>query len=378
MSVIIKSDKIATASLGNINGIKGAKDWSIFLDFENEVYSTKSNDVIKKDYLLSDVVEASRQNLNGAPISINKSGIERAITSTTEVRTALLKNGRFGLLSEDENDNFFLNSSAPATQTVTLPAAASRIAVSCEGAGSLTVNGDISEKGTIVTKDKPYLFTRTSTSAACNLNITVNGSLTHAQVEVAVGEHTASSKIKTGGAIVKRPREYVKVKQSLFDSIIANKNGFTILAQTLAYNPTINSANSYASQLVLEGGTAFKLMKQCGLSNQQYMGYLKNFIDSTATNNSAVFKGTFSAENRFHAHTFALAFGEGKALGAYSGMSEAQLVVSDPLNITNIMFGTGYASPIGQNGLRGIITKLVVYDRVLSQEEITELSKSWG
>lgn len=378
MTVIIKSDKKATVSMGNVNGINGPQDWSMFFDFENEIYATKQAGLLKQDYKLTDVVEATRQNLNGAPISISKDGAEKFVTSTTEIRTALLKNGRFGLLAEDENDNFFLNSSAPISQTVTLPAAASRIAVSCEGAGSLTVNGDILEKGTIVTKDKPYLFTRTSTSTACNLDLTVSGSLTHAQIEVAVGEHTASSKIKTGRAVVKRPREYVKVKQSLFDSIIANKNGFTILAQTLAYNPTLNPANSFASQLVLEGGTAFKLMKQCGLSNSQYMGYLKNFVDSTATNNSAVFKDNFDPNKRFHAHTFAFAFGAGKALGAYGGMSEAQLVVSDPLNITNIMFGTGYPSPIGQNGLRGIITKLVVYDRVLSQEEITELSKSWS
>mgnify|MGYP003587978637 CR=1 FL=1 len=132
MTLILKSDKKATASLGHINGIKGSQDWAMFFDFENEIYATKKSGLLKQDYKLTDVVEASRANLNGAPISISKDVVEKVITSTTEIRTALLKNGRFGLLAEDINQNFFINSNAPANQSITLPTSSVKIVASCE------------------------------------------------------------------------------------------------------------------------------------------------------------------------------------------------------------------------------------------------------
>ena len=139
MTLILKSDKKATSSLGNINGINGVQDWSMFLDFENEIYATKSGGVTTTNYALTDVVEASRANLTGAPISISKSAVESQISSTTAIRTALLKNGRFGLLTEDLNTNYFLNSATPGNQTATLPASLLKIIASCEGTGSLTI-----------------------------------------------------------------------------------------------------------------------------------------------------------------------------------------------------------------------------------------------
>ena len=41
MATVFKSDKVATASMGNINGIKGPQDFALFLDFENGIYESK-------------------------------------------------------------------------------------------------------------------------------------------------------------------------------------------------------------------------------------------------------------------------------------------------------------------------------------------------
>ena len=379
MTVIIKSDKKATASLGNVNGIKGPQDWSMFFDFENEIYSTKTGGVLKQNYALSDVVEASRQNLNGAPISINKSGIERAITSTTEVRTALLKNGRFGLLAEDVNENFFLNSSAPVSQTVVLPVASTKIIVSCEGEGSITVSGDIVGAGAVVTKDTPRVFDRISASAACNLNLVVSGSLTHAQVELATGSQTGTSKIKTGSASVIRPRELVKVKQSLLNSIIQNKSAITVLVQTIDYNPVVNPTVNSTVRFGLESGQSLKLMRGAGiLANLNLNDYVLQYIDATSTSSAQVQAGVFSASNRFSVFNQATALNAGSVLSAFNGAQGNPLSIVNPFPVADIVFGFGYSSPIARNGLRGIVTKLVVYDRVLTQAEITELTRSWN
>ena len=160
MTLVLKSDKKATVSLGNINGIKGPQDWAIFFDFENEHYATKQAGVLKQDYKLADVVEATRLSVAGSPITISKNGIEKAVTSTTEIRTALLKNGRFGLLVEDVSQNFFINSNTPASQSITLPTSSVKIVASCEGSGSLTITGDIVDAPFTVTADTPKVMER--------------------------------------------------------------------------------------------------------------------------------------------------------------------------------------------------------------------------
>lgn len=378
MTVIIKSDKKATVSMGNVNGINGPQDWSMFFDFENELYATKQAGLLKQDYKLADVVEASRQNLSGNPISIAKDGVEKAVTSTTEIRTALLKNGRFGLLAEDVNENFFLNSSAPATQTIVMPASSVKIIASCEGTGSLTITGDIAGAPVTVTANSPKTLERLSTTAACNLNIAVSGSLNHAQIELATGTQTATSKIKTGSVSNIRPREYVKVKQSLFNSIIQNKGAFTVLIQTIDYNPSVNNTGSNSNCLGLEAGTNLKLLKIAGTSNQlAYYGQTFQYINSTPSNNTLVTSGQFSSLNRFKSYNNAIAINNGGIRAAFNGVAESALVIENPFNVTDITFGYGYSSPIGRNGLRGIVTKLVVYDRVLTQSEITDITKSW-
>ena len=379
MTLILKSDKKATASLGNINGIKGSQDWAMFFDFENEHYATKQAGVLKQDYKLADVVEATRANLIGAPISISKDGVEKAVTSTTEIRTALLKNGRFGLLAEDLNTNFFLNSSTPATQTIVMPASGVRIVASCEGSGTLTITGDFHGSPITVTPESPKVMERLSNTTACKLNITVSGTLTHAQIELATGMQTATSKVKTGATLATRERELVKVKKSLFDSIITNKSALTVLIQTMDYNPVVNQAGFALCQcLTLISGSNLKIMKAGGIhSNLQLNSLSYQYVGLTPSNSLQTLNGTWTSQGRFIARNQACALDGGILRSAFNGVAENTLEINNPFSVDEIGFGYGYNSPIGVNGLRGIVTKLVVYDRVLTQDEITNLTKSW-
>jgi len=379
MTLILKSDKTATVSMGNVNGIRGPQDWAMFFDFENELYATKKAGLLKQDYLLADVVEATRPNLNGAPISISKGGTEKTVASTTEIRTALLKNGRFGLLAEDINQNFFLNSSAPATQTVLMLAAATKIVASCEGTGSLTITGDIVGSPITVTSDTPSIMTRLSSSTACNLNITVNGSLNHAQIELATGAQTATSKVTTTATSASRERELVKVKSSLFNSIITNNSALTVLIQTMDYNPVVNQAGaSFCQYLSLVSGSNLKIMRESGIdSNLKLTSRSYQYVGSTPSNPSQTLNGTWTSQGRFVARNQACTLDGNTLRSAFNGVAENTLAINNPFSVDEIGFGYGYSSPIGVNGLRGIVTKLVVYDRVLSQAEITELTNSW-
>ena len=379
MTLVLKSDKKATASLGNINGIKGPQDWAMFFDFENEIYATKKSGLLKQDYKLADVVEATRLSLAGSPITISKNGIEKAVTSTTEIRTALLKNGRFGLLVEDINQNFFINSNAPANQSITLPTSSVKIVASCEGSGSLTITGDIVNAPFTVTADTPKVMVRLSDTAPCNLNITVNGNLNHAQIELATGMQTATSKIKTGATSATRDREFVKVKKSLFDSIITNKSALTVLIQTIDYNPVVNHAGmSFCQRLTLISGSDLKITRVGGIHpNLQLNSFSSRYIGSTVSSTSQILAGKWTSQGRFVARNQACTLDGNTLRSAFNAVAENTLGINNPFTVDEIGFGYGYNSPIGVNGLRGIVTKLVVYDRVLTQDEITNLTKSW-
>ena len=375
MSVVIKSDKKATASLGNINGLRGSQDWRMFFDFENEIYQTKQNDTINSNYVLTDVVEAVRSNLIGLPITISKSGVESKVDTTTAVRTALLKSGRFGLLAEELATNYFLNSATPVTQTITLFASAVDIIVSCEGSGSVTVTGDITESGTVITSTTPRIFTRTSSSTACNITVTVSGSLSHVQVELhAGGATTATSKITTTTEPTIRNREFVKVKQSLFDSLITNKNGFTVLAQTIDYNTVVNQKNQVSARLGIEASVN-KMLAMSGI-NPAYnlMAYTHFFSGTSVTTSSNGIGSRADLKNLNRIQNNALSFGSGTVRHVSGSIIVPDLAINDPVTATNINF---FSYDGGYVGLKGIVTKLVVFDRVLSTAELVDITKSW-
>lgn len=375
MALVLKSNQVATASLGNVNGIKGSQDWVIFLDFENEIYQTKSAGTISQNYSISDVVSVSRSNLAGNPITISRNGIEKNITSLTEIRTALLRNKHFGLLVEDLNENFFRNSDSPVTQVVSLPASTQPIVVSCIGSGQVVVSGDVIGTGQMVVENTPKIFKRNNTSSPLDLSVTVTGTLSHVQVELATGAHTASSKVTTGATSATRAREIAKLKQNLVDSLITDKSKYTVVVQTVDYNRAMNNPGyDVCSRLSLENSnTKMMVFAGNGLVGNYY-GQSRSYIDNALDKNPSAIQLTPLGTPI--AFTQAVSFNGTDFLGATNG------VVHNPINATSrsldqIMLGPGYGSPIGVNGLRGIVTKLVVYNRVLSAADLVEISKSW-
>ncbi|OAL80364.1 hypothetical protein [Acinetobacter terrae] len=374
MATVFKSDKVATVSMGNINGIKGPQDFALFLDFENGIYQSKSLGATNGNYTLTDVVEVTRSNLSGEPITVSKLGIEKKIASTTELRTMLLANGRFGVLQEDIRQNFFLNSSAPVTQTISVPAGLGKIIVSCVGTGSIVVTGDVAETNSTVTENTPKAFTKNATGVATNLTLTLSGSLSHVQVEVTSGATTASSKITTTGAAAFRNREFVKVKQSLFDSLIQNKSGFTVLSQTIDTNTAINSVNHASNRLGIDTTTG-KVIAMSGVNAALNMlSYTVGFVGSTPTTGTNS-NGAIAGSQLFKPYNNAMAINNGFIKSAHNGLLKPTIDVANPLTASGITLGHGYDG--GYAGLNGIVTKLVVYDRILSDVEIVEITNSW-
>ncbi len=133
------------------------------------------------------------------------------------------RNGQRQLLLEGPAANLFLNSFAPATQTVSVTNG-SQYTVSCRGSGSLGLSGAAS--GT-VTQATSVTFTASSTS----LTLTVSGSLSRAQLETGA---VASSFVQTTAATASRSPDSCRLSAASEALVQRSAATLTLKAQGLS------------------------------------------------------------------------------------------------------------------------------------------------
>ncbi|HTO32225.1 MAG TPA: hypothetical protein VL202_13750 [Pararhizobium sp.] len=136
------------------------------------------------------------------------------------------RNGQRQLLLEGSATNLFLNSFAPATQTVTV-ANGSQYTVSCRGGGSLTLSG--AATGT-VTQASSQTFTASTTSLA----LTASGTLSRAQVETGA---VASSVVQTAGAAAARSADSCRL--SAVGEALVQRSAATLVVKTQALSGSL-------------------------------------------------------------------------------------------------------------------------------------------
>ena len=378
MSLVMRSNNIATNSLGNINGIKGSQDWLVFADFENNQYAKKTNNTRENISLSETVTCTSAHNLVNKPITIDKLGNQTVITQANQVRTWLEK-GKFGLLVDSSRDNHFAESSAPITRNITISATAP-IVVWCTGIGSVTVSGDKIETK-VVTENNPQVFAPTVSTGTIDITCTVIGSLSHVQVERAAGFTLKTSEIKAGaigqsGTATRAP-DVVKLNSSLLSEIIAKATtGITIVMQTVPVGLMPEArATSPEQRLTLidsSGNKSFigvnrlpskisPRLLNYNSANVSVLSKSGNQIDYL-TSNPAMTQAVCLIPNF-----------EKVYLNGVGGVSD---VTSSAISLTEIGLLNGTNNPVQQAG-NAIITKLAIYGRPLTDSELQEISTSW-
>lgn len=375
MSLALKSNNLATKSLGNVNGIMGEQDWSLFLDFENGQYLKKLNN-IKSELQEAEVLTcSSNKSLASRPMTMDRLGNKSVITATNQLRWWQAQE-RYGLLIEDSQTNFFLNSSAPATQTISNIPAGSLMIASCIGPGSLIVSGD-GITTTTVTEKTPFAIP--PISSVRSINVQVVGSLTHAQLIRAAGIATLHTPIHTSSANRVSGADIVEIKQSLIAELIDKSKPVTIVYQTLPVANVNDPRSSYnESRIVVETPnliTAFGLTKytNVSLANRLISTYK---ADSTYQSSSSGPAQTIS-DLGGTITTQALQVSSGAAVSSMNGGPLHKPSDAIGLNqVEKIKLAAGVTSPVHQGG-NCIFTKLAIYNRLLSDAEILQLSKSW-
>lgn len=374
MTLLIKSDVTSTRNLGAANGLKGPQDWTLYLDFESAEFLERVNGAIQP--VPETTIMSNSRSTVGSPKTMDRNGVMTNAPQNT-VRYWKTKTGRYGILSEDARTNYFLNSATPATQNISLPASVSAIVVSCIGTGSVTVTGtNLNETDNTVTANNPKAFTLKS-QVAHDITVTVSGTLSHVQVELAGGFTSASSPITTTTASVSRGRDNVSLNNNILARNLGVNNAITVVAQIIPYDLlTMDSAKGEA-QISLHSTTTSEILisslRRPTNDTQQAQG--------TYTLNGVVTTDRVSTDippKQKWGNVTALRLSSLQFTTATNGALTNQIAASGSY-VPNVLYiGQGHASPIARPGTHGIVTKLVIFNRALSDAEIKEVTKSWN
>lgn len=377
MSLVLKSNKVATASLGNINGIRGTQDWFLFADFENQEYVKKvSGNRVKLDLL--DVLNCtSAHDLATQPITVDSYGNESIITVPNQIRT-MREDGRFGVLVEASRSNNFRNSKAPATQVITL-AGSSPIIVSCTGPGSVVVSG-ASIETKVVTEKAPQVFISSVTSGNIDITCTISGTLSHVQVERVGGFTNQSTKITSmhGGQTgsTTRQSDYVKLKAGLLNELLSGASGITVVMQSIPIGLVKEArASVFEAKLTVRDSTGASTFFGANRLPDQLSARLLSY-DASNISTLGVSGDRFEYTLGQKAIVHAAVLTNNAAKVSINGHGILSGVTSTSMNLAEIDFLGGSVIPNHQ-GSGSILTKFAIYKRALSDAEIAQISKSW-
>lgn len=376
MSLVLKSNKVATNYLGNINGILGKQDWVAFFDFENGEYLKNLNGVKATLTEAQVLTSASTKNLVTKPQTQDRSGNKSVITAATQLRWWGINN-RYGLLIENEQTNWFANSAAPVTQTISNITAGSTLVASCLGPGSLIITGTGIET-VVVTEKKPATIKPQAQAVAVTLNVEVVGTLTHAQVVRCAGFACVHSPITTTSSKPNSGSDLVEINQSLLAEILNTNNPVTVVVQTVPMFQMTDDRTQYNElRVVLETDT---LVAGFGLNKTNAQKISNRLVSNFKADSTSQYSGSGVVEDYIlnKLITQAIQVGDfGANISANGGVIFNPIQAISLNKTKRIRLASGLATPVVQQGGNCIFTKLAIFNRLLTDEEILQISKSW-
>jgi len=381
MTLVITSNQKTKLSLGNVNGIKGSQDWCLFLDFAKNEFVKKNTAGVRTNINEADaLICTSNKNLATKPMTMDQFGTKSYIAAANQLRHWGVTNAFgsfFGLLVESEQTNWFLNSSAPATQTIANIPAGSTIVASCIGSGSLKITGNGVTPVTI-TEQTPATIVPQAQNVEVTLNVEVVGTLSHAQVVRCAGFATVHTPITTTASKPPSGFDRVEINPSLITELIDTNKGLTVVVQSVPVNNTKDDRVQYnENRIVLETDT---LVAGLGL-NKDARGYVGNRCVSTykSDSTSQASSGEISNQTALNQPiTQAFFVNELGFKGCIAGGKIYEVAAAVNLNkVKRIRLAENIATPSVMQGGNCIITKIAIFNKTLSNDEIQTISKSW-
>lgn len=368
MTVIFRSSGTATRSLGNINGIK-PQDWRLFLDFEAEDYRLKTG-ASQERLTLSEVITCQR---DMAAEYVDRLGLRQTADADVPRIHYLSDLERAGLLVEQARPGFVSNTDAPATQAIELPASINQYILRVEGEGSVQASGDVAEPVT-VTGDDHAIFSTANSGEPNEVTLTVSGSPAYMQVEQLRSGVLLTRIHNSGSGTIIQPADYITLTAALFAEVMSGQSEITIAMQAISLPyaggndyPLVTSVRSDFGLLDAAGYGLTAGTTKSDTINRHGARYLADGSASQILDNI-----DFEGDRRFS--TSVVGFSGTTMKHAAGGIVRARDLDGTP-TATVLEIGAGNDwIPREHNG---IFTKMVIFDRLLSDQELAEISVAW-
>lgn len=377
MSLVLKSNNTATASLGNINGLP-SQDFALFLDFERGEYIQKKAGV-RTILNESDVlVSTSNKNMLVKPVTINRATRQVEYTTTADqirfYENTITK--RFGLLVEADQINWFKNSETPATQVISAIPSNSVLVASVVGEGSLKLSGATINTVT-VTEGSPVTVTPTQ-SGEFSINAESIGSLSHVQI-IRVAGHAGDRSRMTSTATT-RPSGYdnIELNTALLTSVIDTTKPVTILVQSTQVADTQEIRTSAGeTRIVVETEESIAALGLNKASSHKFGPRISSYKKSDGNLIESLGVSEVTVDyNKEITQVFVL-----KDSGVLSAVNGGGLIAANNSvnlhQLTSLKIGSHMTSPATNQGASCIFTKLAIFNKALTNAEIIEYSKTW-
>ena len=381
MTLILKSNKVALANVGNVHGYIGPSDYAGMFDFNRQEYFTRIGGV-RKDYLIDDVVSVSRDSIAESTDAL---GV-RHVAANNKPRLQYVPSlGLTGLFSESGRRNYVaVNKSPPASQVVSIPAAAAStyIVLTIWGGGDADLTDPLLTLAGIlpIVGGKSKIYTK-STAAAFTPSLVISGSVERVQVEASSTPTLGSSFILTASPY-DRPNEILKLKTPIVD--LLNSGEGTVVVHCIGVD-ALRIGGALASGMLYFRNTA-------DASGGVYMTVSSALNPLANGTDSIVTVPVGSAPANGTARSSLLGPWQRNQVRAV-GFNQSGDFVFSSYRQRNEALATGYIPSIpdevGLNGApglvtgsgaqiyAGVITRVVIYNRKLTEDEMSLVAAAW-
>lgn len=364
MSVMIRSDKNCTNSLGNIYEIKSNLDFLFMLDFNLDEYVAKTQNGFKR-LSLPEAISVSRATQG---YYIARDGSEKLAQPNTPRLSYRESHNSTGLLLEGVRKNLLANPEAPATQSVTISGATSTsiLVLSVRGSGSAVISGaGVQASSGAATEGSPA-SARMVAGLSQSVTITVTGDLTFFQLEYMAGTSELTSASSSLKGITERDSDKFQLSALLSAKVPHIKS---ILLQVIPNNmPTVHFTTN-VEVVKISGVQPESGHISLDLSQGSSPLYLSKVTARSPLTSSGAARFDGVNTNSVEKVTMLLTFDTGgvQALLGANGNVGPLKGDSTPINYTDLKL-----LPFG-----GVVTKLAAFDYKLSQSDAEIMSSSW-
>lgn len=375
MSLLIKSDKIASSHLGNIYGISGAFDYTTILDFERGVYKTRNENGLLESIALDDAVSVT---LDRESLYYTKEGHWLSAPPNTPRIHYIASANRSGILIEPFAQNLFVNSDAPATQTINASGFADNFALVVSGSGSATISGAVS--GLTASGEASDGANAYGKFESGSVTVTVTGSPSRVQLlrYPAAGRAYQRTPIITGGSSVIHAGDIAEMNPTLFNNSLKSGEG-TIVAQVTLLDFDSSSSDPRGAPGVMtvhDSGFSGRLSRLF-ISGSEAARVFNYLPASPSVSGEA---GIPLKDTSARTFTVAMSYNEGLLKVSHNNQ-QASVDTAGMGDAVRCIFGAmlnNNPSIVTRFALNGVVNKVAFFDRELASSEFLALSNSWG